>query len=383
MQFNGHPAIATEQVASSTDRTVPCDAPTTVDWIRLVVLAGLTVVLVALCVWLAVPFLPAITWAVALAIIARPLHIWMSRHIARPDLAAAASSATVALLIMVPLTVVGYQLAREAGAAAQAIQTPTDGDVREKLSDVPGFDQVVAWMDRAGMDLEQTIRGFVAAHTQDAAALVQGSLSVAIQNLVALFILFYLFRDRAQLTQAVRNLLPLSRAETARVFQSASDSVHASLYATLATGLMDGIGGGFMFWLLGLPSPILWGSVIFMLSVVPLLGAAMVWLPAAVYLAMNGRSSAGLALVAWGVGEWFLVGNIVYVRLAGNRMRMHPVPTLIAFLGGLAIFGISGMILGPAIVAVTAALLEVWRHRDESLSEETHALTSSSSPARA
>src|SRR5262245_8998490 len=105
------------------------------------------------------------------------------------------------------------------------------------------------------------------------------------------------------------------------------------------------------------------GAWWFVLSILPIVGAGLVWLPAAVYLALSGQLLAAAALIAWGVLSFLIVDNVIYVRLAGERMRMHDVPALIAFLGGIALFGISGMILGPAILAVTAALLEVWKRR--------------------
>jgi predicted PurR-regulated permease PerM len=131
----------------------------------------------------------------------------------------------------------------------------------------------------------------------------------------------------------------------------------------VVTSLIDTAGGVLMFWVLGLPSPFLWGVVMFVLCLMPIVGAALVWLPASAYLALTSQWPQAAALVTWGVLTSVVVDNILYVRLAGERMRMHEVPALIAFLGGLAVFGVSGMILGPAILAVTVAILEAWKRR--------------------
>jgi predicted PurR-regulated permease PerM len=161
----------------------------------------------------------------------------------------------------------------------------------------------------------------------------------------------------------VRDLLPLSRSESDRVFSRAADSVHANLYATIITSLIDAVGGGLLFWVLGLPAPVLWSVVIFVLAILPVVGAGLVWVPAAAYLGMSGNWLGFTALVTWGVLTSILVDNLLYVRLAGDRMRMHAVPAMIAFLGGIAVFGVSGMILGPAIFAVTEAVVDVWKLR--------------------
>lgn len=118
-----------------------------------------------------------------------------------------------------------------------------------------------------------------------------------------------------------------------------------------------------MFWLLGLPAPVLWGAAMAVLSILPVLGAFPVWVPAAAYLVSEGRVGAAAALVAWGLLMAGPVCNALYARLAAGRMRLHPVPTLVAFIGGRAAFGIAGMILGPAILAGTYGLIEVWRRR--------------------
>jgi predicted PurR-regulated permease PerM len=147
------------------------------------------------------------------------------------------------------------------------------------------------------------------------------------------------------------------------VFRLAADSVHANLYADLVTSLIDAATGGLVLWAVGLPSPLLWGVVMFVLSLLPVVGIPVVWVPAAIYLGTSGHMLGAAAVVAWGIAAGVLVDNLLYARLAGDRMRLHQVPTLIAFLGGLAVFGASGMVLGPAILAVTVAVLDVWHRR--------------------
>jgi predicted PurR-regulated permease PerM len=292
------------------------------------------------------------------------MNRWVSHRIERPILASIVSCAIVVSVILVPGIFVSYQLAREAGAIAEKVESSSgEATLQEKMAEAPGLGHVVAWMDRLDLQIETETRKFIATYTQDAAGLVHGSLDAVLQFLVAVFILYYLFLDRGTFLQALRELLPLSKAEGDRVFASAADSVHANLYATLITSLIDATGGGLLFWLLGLPAPLLWGVVIFVLSILPVVGAGMVWIPAVVYLALTGRWLAALCLLTWGVVSFIIVDNIVYVRLVGQRMRMHEVPALIAFLGGIAVFGLSGMILGPAILAVTTALLTLWRQR--------------------
>lgn len=328
-------------------------------------LALLTVVLVGLCAWLAVPLLPAITWGVALAIIAWPLHDWVTRRVTENRTGAAVLSTLVVIAaIVVPGVFVTYHVVREAETAADQVrdQSPTNS-LRDRMAESPALARVVAWADRVGVDIDAEARKAVGSATSDITGLAQGSVMAVLQAAVAFFILFHLLRDRTALLSGVRQLLPVTKPEADRVFTSAAGSVHANLHATLVTSVIDGVGGGLVFWAVGLPSPMLWGVVMFVLSFLPILGTFLVWMPAAAYLAATGDWLGAFALVTWGVVSWFVTDNFIYVRIAGEHMRLHQVPTLIAFLGGLALFGAAGMVLGPGILAVTAAVLDVWHRR--------------------
>ena len=332
--------------------------------LRVITLALLTGVLIALTILIASPFLHAITWGMALAIMVWPIHRMVGERIANPSVAAVLSTSIVLLLIVVPGIFVVYHVGREVEVIArQSTKPPEDVVSRENLQQVPGGSRAVVWMDRLNIDVEKEVQKAVTAVLPETKAVTQGSITAAVQFLVAMFILFYVFRDRGEFMRGLRELLPLTRAEADRVFISAAGSVHANLYATVVTGLIDSVTGALLFWAVGLPAPFLWGAVMFILSILPVVGAGLVWFPTAIYLAMTGSWPSALAILTWGTVTAIAVDYILYAKLAGDRMRMHPVPALIAFLGGLAIFGISGMILGPAIVAMAAAVLDLWRER--------------------
>jgi predicted PurR-regulated permease PerM len=118
-----------------------------------------------------------------------------------------------------------------------------------------------------------------------------------------------------------------------------------------------------MFWWLDLPGPLLWGVVMGLLAVVPVFGAFVVWIPTAVALALNGNWGDAAILTLWGTLVVGLVDNLLYPILVGNRLKLHTVPSFIAIVGGLILFGTSGLILGPLIVTMTLALVEIWRSR--------------------
>jgi predicted PurR-regulated permease PerM len=127
--------------------------------------------------------------------------------------------------------------------------------------------------------------------------------------------------------------------------------------------LVQGLLGGLMFWLVGLPAALLWGAAMALLAMVPVLGAFLVWAPAALFLALTGRWGQAVILLVWGVGVVSLIDNLLYPILVGRRLRLHTLPVFIAIVGGILLFGSAGMILGPVALAVTVAFVEIWRRR--------------------
>ncbi|MBY0456958.1 MAG: AI-2E family transporter, partial [Gemmataceae bacterium] len=282
-------------------------------------LAGLTLALIVGCVLLTVPFLPAVTWGVALALLAWPLGQWVRRRVtADRTRAAALTSAVVVGLIVVPSGFVGQQLAREAAAVSpQAQQEEVVGTIRQKLRGTPVVGDLLGWAERSQLNLEEEVRKAARSFIGDGVWLARGSLAFLIQAAVAVYILFFVLRDGEHLVRGVRQLLPVTGAEADRLFDRAAGSVHANLYAALVTSLIDAASGTLVFWAVGLPSPVLWGVVVFVLSMLPVAGIFLIWLPASIYMGINGQWGGAAALVAWGVAAGVLVDTVLYTKLAG------------------------------------------------------------------
>jgi len=154
-----------------------------------------------------------------------------------------------------------------------------------------------------------------------------------------------------------------------RLFGDVSDTVHATLYGTLAVAVVQGTLGGLMFWWLGLPAPLLWGIVMGLLAVVPVLGAFVIWIPAALFLVLEGSEGKALLLTLWGVIVIGGIDNLLYPMWVGRRLKMHTVLTFISVVGGLIVFGPAGLILGPVVFTVTRLLLEIWSRRNVAANE--------------
>ena len=327
------------------------------------VLLAATALGIYLCDRLVAPFLPALAWGLALAVVAYPIHKLICRRLPQPTVAAALSVATVALFIIAPLAFVVRQLVRQAGDAVRLVRAYVEtGAWHEAMAARPRVASMVTWVaDNVGL---ADIAARVGAYLQEwAPAVVTGSVAVAVQLLITLLVLFYFFRDKRDIAATVRAYLPLSDRETEMVLRRVGDTIHATIFGSLAVAAVQGILGGLMFWILGLPAPVAWGAVMAVLATIPVAGTFLVWGPASVYLAAVGEWGKAAALVGWGAIAIGLIDNLLYPMLVGQRLRFHPLPVFFSIVGGLAVFGAAGLVLGPIVLSATAALIELLRLR--------------------
>ncbi len=328
-----------------------------------IVLAIVTALAVYLCWMLVIPFLKPVTWALALAVAAQPLHAWLNSKLRRKTLAAAISVLLIAVILIAPGVPLIQALTHEAVTAIQQLQEGTTlAGWREMTLHHPRLAPALSWV-QSKFDLGREAARLATGLTSWVSSLIANSVWALTQLLISFFTLFYVFRDGDKGLAALRSWIPLSEREADLILLRVSDTIYATLYGHLLASITQGSLGGLMFWFLGLPTPLLWGAVMALLAVVPVLGAFVVWIPAAVILLLKGSWIKALILILWGTFVVGLIDNLIYPILVGNRVRLHTVAVFLAIMGGLISFGMSGLILGPLIVAVTAALLNIWRDR--------------------
>lgn len=324
-------------------------------------LVAASLLILYVCLLLVKPFLPALTWALALAVVAGPVHEWLRRRIQRRDLAAGLAVFVVTLLIIGPGFLLLHRLVDQAGEGIARLEDQP-GPWSALPQQLPRLAPLWRWAE-SHLNVRQEMARVQEALRARLPSLLTGSLWAVAQLLVSLFALFYFFRDRGRVLRGLRSLVPLSHEEADEVFQRVRDTVYGTVYGHLAVAGVQGLLGGLMFWWLGLPAPVLWGFVMALAAVVPVLGPFVVWVPAAVYLVLDGSWGKGLILTAWGTLVVSLIDNLLYPILVGNRMRLHTLPVFLAIVGGLIVFGAAGLVLGPVVLALAAALVDIWRRR--------------------
>lgn len=328
------------------------------------ILAG-TAVALYLCYRLSLPFLSALTWAMVLAIILAPAHCRIEKRIARPTLSASVSVAATAIAAGIPLFFMGQQLAREvADGAVYLNRTITAFDWSELVGRHPWLTQVAVWLE-GRFDVANLLAGLTQWLAQQSTSLFRGSLNQAVGIVLTFYMLFYFLRDRRDILATLVAFSPLTTTETTRVARRLTEAVHASVFGTIVIGLVQGTLGGLMFWWLGLPTPAFWGLLMGVLAIVPVLGAFIIWIPAATFLALEGLWGAAAVLAVWGGGIIATIDNLLYPILVGNRLRLHSLVAFIGTVGGIVLFGASGLVLGPAVIAVTLELIDILKQRSK------------------
>jgi predicted PurR-regulated permease PerM len=343
-------------------------APSGNDWssrnhIYMLVLLAATAIGIYLCYRLAEPFLPALAWALALAVLFIPFHRRLESKIKNPSLAASISVLVIGLIVVVPAAFVGQRLISEAVKGVDTVRTKFEaGEWRRGLEARPRLAPIAKWIERH-FDLPGAVQTGATWLTTKAGSFLKGSMMGAIGVCLTFYLLFYFLRDHRAALSSFRSLSPLSEMEMNKLFSRVGDAVYATIYGTLAVAIVQGTLGGLMFWWLSLSAPLLWGVVMSLLAVVPVLGAFVVWIPAALLLALEGSWGKALILTVWGGLVVGGIDNVLYPVLVGNRLKLHTVLAFIAVVGGLIVFGPSGLILGPVVLTVTQLLLEIWRSR--------------------
>ena len=332
-------------------------------WVPLAIVVGLALYL---CFRILQPFLDVILWAVVLDVVFAPVHARIDRKVGRPGIAAALSTAVVLVTILAPITFISIAVVHEAQAVATTL-TASNGDwlrvnsaliepILRPLSRFIGVDTVLS--PEFLREKLEALSGSLAVGT---VGVVGGLFATVARLFLVLFSLFYLLRDHRAITRALYDLVPLEEHQLTIVLTRTRDVISGSVTGKVLISAIQGVLGCFVFWALGLSSAVLWGVVMFFLSMIPMAGSVLVWGPAAVFLLVTGAWIKGIILIAFGILIIGTIDNVLAPKLIGQRVAMHELLIFFAVLGGIQLFGILGLILGPVVVAVTLALIGILR----------------------
>lgn len=319
--------------------------------------------LVVLCVYLTYlilrPFLVALVWSAIFAVLFRSLHIALSGRIGRNG-AALVTTIVVFLAIVAPAAVLISAMMREVPQISDRLEQTTRAaprqilriwDAARALNPVPMPEDPTELI-TLGL---QRLLGFVASR---AGGFVADFFGMVGSLAAMLFALFFMLRDGDAMSRKVRDRLPLSPPESERLLRETRDLVIASFGAGLTVAAVQGLIGGLAFLAVGSGAPVFWGILIGFCSLVPIVGAALVWVPAGLGLLLMGEIGRGIIMLVIGALGISLADNVLRPLLLSGRTAVSGLVIFFGLLGGVAAFGFVGLVIGPIILAITARLLD-------------------------
>ena len=320
--------------------------------------------------WILWPFFGAVFWAAVLALLFMPLHRRLLRRMGgRRNLAAVTTLTLCLVVVILPMGLIVAALVQEVSNVYQQLQSRKI-DVAAFVQQVVGL--LPAWMvsllNRFGLGDLASIQERLAASAAQASRFIathvmsigQNAFEFLVSAGVMLYVLFFFVRDGSAIAARVERVIPLSRAHKTHLSGKFAAVVRATIKGNVLVAAVQGAMGGAILWLLGIEAALLAGALMALLSLLPAVGAAMVWLPIAVWLLFAGSVWKGVTLIAFGVFAIGLVDNILRPILVGKDTQMPDYLVLVSTLGGLVIFGPNGFVIGPAIAALFIAAWDLF-----------------------
>lgn len=320
-------------------------------------------------IWILLPFYGTILWASIIGLLFAPMfHRLVPRMKGRRTPAALLTLLLVLVIVILPLALITTSLTRQAASVVGRIHS---GELQPTIifqtlfASMPGW--VATLLDQFGMndfgDLQRRITETLAQGSQliakQALSIGQNTFDFVVSLFMTLYLAFFLIRDGDRAYRTVRRAIPLAPQYKQELLAQFTTAIRATVKGNLFVAAVQGALGGLAFWFLDLSAPLLWAVLMAFVSLLPAIGAALIWLPVALYFIIIGSLWQGIALMIWGALVIGLVDNLLRPVLVGKDTRMPDYVVLMTTVGGIAVFGINGFVIGPAIAAMFFAVWQI------------------------
>jgi predicted PurR-regulated permease PerM len=320
--------------------------------------------------WILWPFYGAILWGIITAIVFVPLYRRLLKSMPQSrSLAAVVTVLIIVVMVILPLTLITVALLQEASSVYESIQS---GELNFGRYFQQVFDALPTWaanllarfgLTNLGAVQQKLTLGLTAGSqflTTQIINIGQNTFNFIVSLFLMLYLLFFLLRDGNELLKRIRDAIPLRAEQKRALFDKFTIVIRATVKGNIVVAILQGALGGLIFWFLDIHAPLLWAVLMAFLSLVPAVGAGLVWLPVAIYLLITGATWQGIVLIAYGVFVISVVDNILRPILVGQDTKLPDYVVLISTLGGISIIGINGFVLGPVIAAMFIAVWHIF-----------------------
>lgn len=337
-----------------------------------VVLSALFIILAYLGYLIFKPFLIPIAWAVVFSILFYPLYAFTLKYVRWKSVASLLVLVVILLIILGPISYLSFLLIKEFRTMTASADTGLIAgfkDVMQHPALKSALERIMALFNITQEELTRTMNEHVMQMGQDALGGIRKGVAGVITGFMDFIFMaisiFFLLKDGPGFAKKMLNLMPFSSSQKTVLVAKLEDIVIATMFGGIVVAIAQGFAGGLAFALLGISSPVLWGFTMAVASFLPLIGPFVIWLPAAVFLFLQGFVGKGVALILIGVFGISLIDNFLRPAIVGTRTHMHYLPLFFTVLGGIKLFGLIGIILGPLVFALFLSVIEVFRSMGE------------------
>ncbi len=317
------------------------------------------------------PYIYAIFWAGIIAALFYPAYKWLIKKIKNESISAGITVILVLLVVLLPLAgVLGLVVKQGIDTYAALSEPETITNIEQTVTNIitsPYVERITGEID-ISTTLKEASSTIASIGVQWLKTGSIGTITGIVQILVMLYSLYYFLKDGEKWLKHIMLLLPFGDKNEELLYKKFVSTGKATLKGTLLLGVLQGTLGGILLAIVGIPSAAFWGLIMVVLSIIPAVGAPLVWVPGAIYLAATGHVGAAITLVIGGIAIGF-VDNLLRPPLVGKDIQMHPMMILFSTIGGLALFGISGVVIGPVIATFFLAILQMY---EEKYKKELH-----------
>jgi predicted PurR-regulated permease PerM len=319
------------------------------------------------CYVIARPFLTPVFLAVVIAIVFHPIQVRVQSRFRGRNAAALISTTLVVIVLVVPAIGLGVVVSREVHGLYRLLDERSAQQGGWNPYAMHIVDRLLGWagqyIDIKSLDMRGALLRWLEQISRVlfswGAHVLSNILTLFAEAVIAFFTLFFLFREGGSIALRAASVLPLRTDQVDRLFTGINNSIIANVYGCLAVGVAQGTLLSLGFWVLGLPSPVLWGLVTALFSLIPIIGSAAVWGPAVIVLMVAEHWWKGLILLGWGAAVVGQIDGLVRPYVIGQRAKMHTLLVFFALLGGVETFGVMGLFIGPVALAITLVVLEM------------------------
>jgi len=347
----------------------PSTNRTTSDRLTTVLSYGVLLLLIYFVFRIYEPFLAALGWAAILVIFFYPMHYRLLRCFSAKK-AAILSTLVVTLALIVPAILLTTLFIREAFSVSRGVQHSL------QVQQAPVLAKTWFWLAHhvPGLDPNADVLEMLSQGVQKQAGFLAERLGTILANIAAfifdlfvmIFAMFYFFRDADQFIHGIRSILPFDADHRDTMMSQTRDLISASVTTSLLLAAIQGAIGGLGFVSVGLPAPLFWGVAMAFFSLVPVVGSGLIFVPAVLWLGFTGHWGRAVVLLVICAGVSAIVDNVLRPLLLGGRTELSALVIFISVVGGVGLFGMLGLVLGPVLVATAAGVLAVYMERPES-----------------